>query len=49
MGQGASQEEADATGYRVLGVQPGSPASAVGLVSFFDFVVACDGVELRGD
>ena len=47
MGQGASQEEADATGYRVLGVQPGSPASAVGLVSFFDFVVACDGVELR--
>ena len=48
MGQGASQEEADATGYRVLGVQPGSPASAVGLVSFFDFVVACDGArELR--
>ncbi|EGB04761.1 hypothetical protein AURANDRAFT_6242, partial [Aureococcus anophagefferens] len=35
------------TGYRVLGVQPNSPASDVGLVSFFDFVVAVDGVELR--
>ena len=46
-GQGASAEEADATGYRVLGVQPNSPASDVGLVSFFDFVVAVDGVELR--
>jgi len=31
----------------VLGVQPNSPASDVGLVSFLDFVVACDGVELR--
>ncbi|KAH8074507.1 golgi reassembly stacking protein [Aureococcus anophagefferens] len=47
MGQGASAEEADATGYRVLGVQPNSPASDVGLVSFFDFVVAVDGSEDR--
>ncbi len=30
-------------GYRVLGVQPNSPASKVGLVSFFDFIVAADG------
>ena len=27
-------------GYRVLGVQPNSPASQAGLVSFFDFIVA---------
>eukprot|EP00571_Detonula_confervacea_P017486 CAMPEP_0172303486 /NCGR_PEP_ID=MMETSP1058-20130122/5014_1 /TAXON_ID=83371 /ORGANISM="Detonula confervacea, Strain CCMP 353" /LENGTH=51 /DNA_ID=CAMNT_0013014313 /DNA_START=136 /DNA_END=288 /DNA_ORIENTATION=- len=26
-------------GYRVLGVQPNSPASAAGLVSFLDFLV----------
>lgn len=42
-----SAEEADAVGYRVLGVQPQSPASGAGLVSFFDFVVECDGVELK--
>ena len=35
MGQGVSQEEMDAVGYRVLGVQPNSPASTAGLVSFF--------------
>ncbi|CAN0452243.1 unnamed protein product, partial [Phaeothamnion confervicola] len=34
-------------GYRVLGVQPNSPAGAVGLVSFFDFIVAANGVPLR--
>ena len=33
-------------GYRVLGVQAASPASAVGLVSFFDFVVEANGVAL---
>mmetsp|Transcript_19199 Transcript_19199/g.43732 ORF Transcript_19199/g.43732 Transcript_19199/m.43732 type:complete len:165 (-) Transcript_19199:293-787(-) len=30
-------------GYRVLGVQPSSPASKAGLVSFFDFIVGCHG------
>ena len=34
-------------GYRVLGVQANSPASACGLVSFFDFVVAADGAALK--
>lgn len=36
-------KRASKCGYRVLGVQPNSPASKVGLVSFFDFVVAADG------
>ena len=35
-------------GYRVLGVQPNSPASAAGLVSFLDFLVGCNGVMLMG-
>jgi len=30
---------ADTLGYRVLGVQPNSPASKAGLVSFLDFLV----------
>lgn len=46
MGNRQSGEDAEACGYRVLGVQPNSPASKVGLVSFFDFIVAADG-ELR--
>jgi hypothetical protein len=33
-------------GYRVLGVQPNSPASAAGLVSFLDFLVGCNGEVL---
>ena len=33
-------------GYRVLGVQPNSPASAAGLVSFFDFIVGANGERL---
>lgn len=33
-------------GYRVLGVQPSSPASNVGLVSFFDFLVSANGESL---
>jgi hypothetical protein len=33
-------------GYRVLGVQPNSPASAAGLVSFLDFLVGCNGEML---
>jgi len=34
-------------GYRVLGVQPNSPASSAGLVSFFDFVVAANNYPLK--
>ena len=33
-------------GYRVLGVQPSSPASTAGLVSFFDFLVGANGIML---
>ena len=47
MGQGQSAEEAGACGYRVLGVQPNSPAAKADLVSFFDFVVAANNVPLR--
>ena len=35
-------------GYRVLGVQPNSPASKAGLVSFFDFLVGANGEMLLG-
>lgn len=35
-------------GYRVLGVQPDSPASNAGLVSFFDFLVGSNGRMLFG-
>jgi len=35
-------------GYRVLGVQPNSPSSKAGLVSFFDFIVGADGEMLLG-
>jgi len=35
-------------GYRVLGVQPNSPASTAGLVSFFDFLIGADGQMLLG-
>ena len=47
MGNGPSQEEADKVGYRVLGVQPNSPAAKGGLVSFFDFIVAANGIPLK--
>lgn len=47
MGNNASQEEMESVGYRVLGVQPNSPASNCGLVSFFDFIVAANEVPLR--
>ncbi|CAN0226581.1 unnamed protein product, partial [Discosporangium mesarthrocarpum] len=47
MGNVQSAED-EAVGYRVLGVQPNSPASDVGLVSFFDFIVAANaGLPLR--
>lgn len=38
----------DTLGYRVLGVQPDSPASQAGLVSFFDFLVGVNGKMLLG-
>lgn len=48
MGNAESYEqETTLVGYRVLGVQPNSPASSVGLVSFFDFVVAANNVPLK--
>lgn len=46
MGNEASTHEYDGCttlGYRVLGVQPNSPASKAGLVSFFDFLVGVNG------
>ncbi|DAZ98597.1 TPA: hypothetical protein N0F65_001016 [Lagenidium giganteum] len=33
-------------GYRVLGIQEQSPASAVGFVSFFDFITEANGIRL---
>ena len=47
MGNSTSQEQSDKVGYRVLGVQASSPSAKVGLVSFFDFIVAANDVELR--
>lgn len=49
MGNAASDQDlaAEKVGYRVLGVQPNSPASAIGLVSFLDFIVAANGVPLN--
>ena len=35
-------------GYRVLGVQPDSPASKAGLVSFLDFLLGVNGKMLLG-
>jgi GRASP55/65 PDZ-like domain len=35
-------------GYRVLGVQPDSPASKAGLVSFLDFLIGCNDQMLLG-
>ena len=38
----------DTLGYRVLGVQPQSPASEAGLVSFLDFIVGANHQMLLG-
>jgi hypothetical protein len=45
------QDGTEAVGYRVLGVQAGSPAASAGLVSFFDFIIAANGIrfEVRPD
>lgn len=42
---GATSTPEDSQGYQVLGVEPGGPASEAGLVPFFDFIVAGNGVE----
>ena len=47
MGNTTSQDDSEVVGYRVLGVQPNSPASKIGLVSFFDFIIAANGVPLK--
>ena len=47
MGNSTSQEELSKVGYRVLGVQPNSPAEKGGLVSFFDFIVEANGIPLK--
>jgi hypothetical protein len=38
----------DTLGYRVLGVQPDSPAATAGLVSFLEFLVGANGKMLLG-
>ena len=56
MGNSSSQRDdeydkfdgVETLGYRVLGVQPASPASKAGLVSFFDFLVGVNGKMLLG-
>lgn len=40
-------DDQDHCGYRVLGVQAGSPAASAGLVSFFDFIVMANHFPLR--
>ncbi len=51
MGQSQSVVKTDkdsiTLGYRVLGIQPNSPATEANLVSAFDFIVAADGVHLK--
>lgn len=47
MGNSQGTSEVETVGFRILGVQPNSPAEKVGLVSFFDFIVAVNGVPLR--
>lgn len=46
MGSAHSADEFEKVGYRILGVQPNSPGAECGFVSFFDFIVAANGVPL---
>ncbi|KAL4160698.1 hypothetical protein PRNP1_001260 [Phytophthora ramorum] len=39
-------EGGESCGFRVLGIQEQSPASAVGFVSFFDFILEANGIRL---
>eukprot|EP01035_Chromulina_nebulosa_P018235 gene18235-23906_t len=41
-----SNKESDYVGYRVLGIQPDSPAEKGGLVSFFDFIIEANEIAL---
>jgi len=47
-GEYAKFDGIETLGYRVLGVQPNSPASTAGLVSFLDFLVGVNGEMLMG-
>ncbi|OQR95550.1 golgi reassembly-stacking protein [Thraustotheca clavata] len=38
--------EGSSFGFRVLGIQENSPSSSVGFVSFFDFIIAANGIRL---
>jgi GRASP55/65 PDZ-like domain len=44
----AAFDGVETLGYRVLGVQPDSPASKAGLVSFFDFLLGANQQMLLG-
>lgn len=47
-GPGADNgDEGEHMGYRVLGVQAGSPAASAGLVSFFDFIIEANNQPLK--
>ncbi|RHY31152.1 hypothetical protein DYB32_003721 [Aphanomyces invadans] len=44
--QAADAHGSDHVGFRVLGIQENSPASVVGFVSFFDFILSANGIRL---
>lgn len=46
-GSKASDDPSEEVGYRVLGVLPESPAAKGGLVSFFDFIIGCNGTPFQ--
>ena len=46
MGNEQSVEGGDQYGFRVLGIQEQSPSCESGFVSFFDFIVAANGIRL---
>jgi hypothetical protein len=45
MGAGASQEDT-LCGFQVIKAQPGSPGAKAGLIPFFDYIVAANGIRL---
>jgi len=49
MGNEVSNEQRPKVGYHVLNVYPNSPGKIAGLVSFFDFIVAADGIYFEKD
>ena len=42
----SSVQDGEYYGFRVLGIQEQSPASTVGFVSFFDFILEANGIRL---